>query len=388
MARDSGDAGVPAPAFIHIDLDNFWAVASCYGLNCSPALANYLYDDALQRAASLLDHLGLPATLFALGRDIENPGNAARLRALVQRGHALANHSYSHDLGFRLLDEATIEREVRSTHDLITAGCGYAPMGFRAPGYGASPALIRVLTRLGYAYDSSVMPSPWGWVFRHLDASMRRRAGGGAPVADAKSQFPRWADRRAPMVPYPPDPDDPARPAASLEHANVPRLIEYPVAFAPLLRLPFQAGVCMSLGQTYFRTLLRGYASRPAMPMIFLAHLADFADFRALSHPFFSHSGFFRHTRGGQNCRNASNARGRQTPQAGRPHRVDTRSARPTPPPPPVPQIRPFVEPTGPCRVAPPRHSDRKPFSHCHIFRAAVQTFQAISGSCVRGTRI
>jgi hypothetical protein len=269
-------------AFVHVDLDNLWAIADCYGVRLTPDQRDLVYADALPRLRDLFARHGVRATLFVLGRDLESEANVALLRELKEQGHVFANHGYSHNLAFRALDEPAIEEEVARTEALLSKRLGVHAGGFRAPGYGVSPALLRVLTRRNYRYDSSLMPSPYGPVFRMLD----RRIGGGE--TPAKTQYSRIGEARAPLKPYHVSPEDPLR-----EAPGAP-LLEVPVATSPFLRLPFQAGVCMRLGRGYFSVNLRAFRRKPDLPLVFLLHAADAADFNSFGIPFFSMSSFFK----------------------------------------------------------------------------------------------
>lgn len=268
-------------AFVHVDLDNLWAIAECYGLQIAPEQGNLVLADALPRLRALFQTHKVRATLFVVGRDLEDDTVVAQLRELRQDGHAFANHGTSHSLRFRKLSETEITAEVERTEELLVEKLGIRPIGFRAPGYGVSPRLLRVLTTRRYRYDSSLMPSPYGPLFRLLD---RRMSGA---TAEEKTQYSLMGEARAPLRPYRIAPDNPLR-----ETPGAP-LIEYPAATSPFLRLPFQAGVCMRLGMRYFRANLRAYRRRPELPLLLLLHAADAADFNSFGIPFFSMSRFF-----------------------------------------------------------------------------------------------
>lgn len=279
------------PAFIHVDVDNLWAIAECYGLSIPRTIENFVYEDALPRFAKLYAERGIRATFFIVGRDCERDANRDALRDLVGQDHALGNHSYSHRLDFRALSREQISDEVSRAHSAITESSGQAPKGFRAPGYAVSPVLQSVLNDRGYLYDSSLMPSPFGFVFRTLDAGLRKTAqklnANPQPISlSAKTQYPQLADAGASLRPQTikSSPSTPNSPTS---------LIELPAATAPLLRLPFQAGVCMRLGRHYFDMLFNSFARARDLPLLFLAHAADLCDFSALNEPFFSRSKFF-----------------------------------------------------------------------------------------------
>jgi hypothetical protein len=167
-----------------------------------------------------------------------------------------------------------MESEISRCEELLTSQFGTRPVGFRAPGYGFSRQLIDILAKRGYRYDSSLMAGPYGPVFRWMDRRLQKRAGG---KAIAKTQYARLSDAREPLSP----------------RRIAGELIEFPAATSPLLRLPFQAGVCMRLGRKYFDAQLAAFAKRPNLPLLFLMHAADIADFGGVDIPFFRQVPYF-----------------------------------------------------------------------------------------------
>ncbi|MBX7244824.1 MAG: polysaccharide deacetylase family protein [Candidatus Sumerlaeaceae bacterium] len=272
-------------AFVHVDLDNTWAIADCYGADLAPEHRNFVYENALPRFAAIFGELKIRSTLFVVGRDLEIEGNAARLRSFVESGHQIGNHSQTHELGFRDLTRDQIILEVSAAEAAISQNLGVTPRGFRAPGYGVSANLISVLIERGYQYDSSIMPSPYGFVFRWLDGRLRRKTPRGRALK--KTQFPLLTDAQAPLHTYRVSTAKPTLPDESST------LFELPVATSPLLRLPFQASVCQRLGMAYFRRQLAAFRQRPELPLTFLLHGADLTDFAAMGNPFFAASAFF-----------------------------------------------------------------------------------------------
>jgi hypothetical protein len=71
-------------------------------------------------------------------------------------------------------------------------------------------------------------------------------------------------------------------------------LWEYPTAIAPGFRLPFQAGICLRLGQSYANVQCSTWKwLAPRTPLTFLFHGADLTDFSEAGHPFWRQSPFF-----------------------------------------------------------------------------------------------
>ncbi len=278
------------PAFVHVDLDNLWAISDCYGFSPPEGQTDFVYEDAVPRLGRLFREAGISATLFVVGRDLNSEANIRLLRDLITDGHMVANHSQTHPLTFRNLSKAGIEKEVSQAEDSIHRHLGVKPQGFRAPGYGISRQLLSVLAERGYDYDCSAMPGPYGSVFRWLDSRLRATAEGGKAAA-GKTQYSRLGDMlRYPLAAHRVFPERVGdHEKASASHG----LIEIPSATSPLLRLPFQAGVCLRLGRRYFDAHLAACRRRRDMPLLFLLHAADVTDFAALNHPFFQRSSFF-----------------------------------------------------------------------------------------------
>ena len=120
------------------------------------------------RILDWLKLLGVPATFFAIGEDVER--HPALFRAMALAGHEVANHTLSHLRDFSDRPVATIRSEVQQGGAAIAAATGRQPVGFRAPGYTVTPAVIETLTDLGYWYDASVVPS---WSYTVLKQAFR-----------------------------------------------------------------------------------------------------------------------------------------------------------------------------------------------------------------------
>jgi peptidoglycan/xylan/chitin deacetylase (PgdA/CDA1 family) len=99
------------------------------------------------KVLDLLDRYNAKATFFCIG------DNAARhpalCRRMVERGHALENHSQRHRHNFALLGWAGMMREVQAGQDTLYAIAGRRPAFFRAPAGLRNPFLDPVLARLG-----------------------------------------------------------------------------------------------------------------------------------------------------------------------------------------------------------------------------------------------
>jgi polysaccharide deacetylase family protein (PEP-CTERM system associated) len=109
----------------------------------------------------LLAELRVKATFFILGSVAEDEPEL--VESILEQGHELASHGYSH----RLLHELTSDQfreELERTETILKCRTGIVPVGFRAPQWSVSsrtPWVETILTERGYLYDSSRNPLPF-----------------------------------------------------------------------------------------------------------------------------------------------------------------------------------------------------------------------------------
>src|SRR5262249_4396251 len=77
------------------------------------------------------------------------------VRRIAREGHALCDHTWTHDQGLPHRSAAVIESEISRTAAAIVRITGVAPRYYRAPGGNWSPGVIAVARRHGLA--------PLGW---------------------------------------------------------------------------------------------------------------------------------------------------------------------------------------------------------------------------------
>jgi hypothetical protein len=170
----------------------------------------------LPRFAELFARHGVRATFFVVGADLdEDLEGRAALADLARAGHELANHTHTHRYDFVRLGPARIAEEIDRGHAAIAACAGAAPVGFRAPGYEISPAVIEALAARGYRYDSSILPSPPYYAAKALVMGAMRIFGrpSHSILGDARAPF-------SPRAPY-----------------RMGAVVELPITVTPLARL-------------------------------------------------------------------------------------------------------------------------------------------------------
>jgi peptidoglycan/xylan/chitin deacetylase (PgdA/CDA1 family) len=146
---------------VSVDLDEIPCYAAIHGLpEPSEPSASAIYRCALPRLAAEFEALQIPATFFAIGKDLRHAHARQALARLAAQGHEIANHSLDHLYDLSRRSRAEMRTQVAGGIEAIERAVGRAPVGFRAPGYTINDTLFSVLSELGVAYDSSVFPCP------------------------------------------------------------------------------------------------------------------------------------------------------------------------------------------------------------------------------------
>jgi peptidoglycan/xylan/chitin deacetylase (PgdA/CDA1 family) len=116
-----------------------------------------------QQVLEILERYQVKATFFHIG---DNAMQHSELcREIIERGHAIENHSQRHKLHFSLLGSSAIRREITDGQETISRITGIRPQFFRAPAGLRNPFLEPVLSRLGLRLVS--------WSVRAFDTKNR-----------------------------------------------------------------------------------------------------------------------------------------------------------------------------------------------------------------------
>ena len=130
------------------------------------------------RLLSILDKLDVKASFFLCGACVAHRPHVAR--AIVEAGHVVGNHTYSHPF-LPLCSRARVREEIFQTQAVVAAETGKSPRLFRPPFGFRVPALRRVLPELELlSVHWTVIGMDWKWeaarITRHVLA--RTRPGG------------------------------------------------------------------------------------------------------------------------------------------------------------------------------------------------------------------
>ncbi|GBC86165.1 Peptidoglycan deacetylase [bacterium HR12] len=108
---------------------------------------------AIPLILELLERRGVRATFFIPGRVAERyPG---RVRSILEAGHEVGHHGYTHTSPTKLTAEEEEAELVRGKEVLTSLGAEVR--GYRSPSWDISPHTLRLLEAHGFAYSSQFM---------------------------------------------------------------------------------------------------------------------------------------------------------------------------------------------------------------------------------------
>ena len=257
---------------VQVDVNDLWVYYESIGRRAAVGTPALIYEQGIPRLLELFERYRIHATFFVVGRDL--PAQSAAVREIVRKGHEVANHSTWHRPGFARLSREEKRADVVTAHTLIAEATGQAPVGFKSPGFSFSPDQLDVLAKLGYRYNSSLLPTFYAPLLRGLQRAL-------SDGHVDPTHYGRAVHGLAPLQPYQPDATAPHR--RRIPGHNNPSdqgshfLWEAPITTMPLLRLPMHSTFVLSLGQPLFDAGLT-LARMRGVPVNYLLHGADVVD--------------------------------------------------------------------------------------------------------------
>lgn len=258
---------------VSVDLDPLPCYYRIHALGEPPdELRDVVLTRALPRLVELFARHGIRATWFVVGEDLDDvavgSARAAVARALLveraRAGDELANHSLHHPYDLARRSPTEVAAEIGGCDARLRALTGAPIVGFRAPGYDLSPAMLAELAARGYRYDSSIFPAP-GYYAAKLAVMAGLRVLGrpsGAVATEPRALM-------APTAPYRP------AMAAPWRRGQAP-VVELPIAVTPWTRVP-AIGTSLLLAPRWLRR--RWLAAMEARPFFNLElHGIDLCD--------------------------------------------------------------------------------------------------------------
>lgn len=128
-------------------------------------------DGPSENTDSILDALGeynVRATFFCLAKEGEE--NTARYRRIVEEGHTLAMHSYSHDYRTIYADLNAFKEDVGKISDFLYNATGIRPEYYRFPG-GSSNTVSKVSMKKCIRYINKRKITYFDWNAQNDDAT-------------------------------------------------------------------------------------------------------------------------------------------------------------------------------------------------------------------------
>lgn len=254
-------------ASLSLDLDNQWSYMKTHGDAGWKQFPSYL-DLAVPRILDFLRERDLKITFFIIGQDAALEKNREAIASIAAAGHEIGNHSFNHEPWLHLYSHDELEEEFDRAEAAIETATGQRPTGFRGPGYSLSPAVLDLLSRRGYEYDCSTLPTylaPLARAFFFL-----RSPSMSADEREKLSKlFGKFSDGFQSLRPH-------------FVEAAGRNLVEIPVTTFPVFKTPIHAtylqyisSFSSALAKTYWRSALAACSLTGVQPSMLL-HPLDF----------------------------------------------------------------------------------------------------------------
>lgn len=183
------------------------------------------------RFIDLFAEVGIPATFYCVAEDLDVPITRERMAMAVDAGHEIGNHTWHHRYDLIHMDPAARLAEIQEGRERLEAAAGVPVVGFRAPGYNTTPAVLADVVAAGHTYDSSLFPCVPYYTAKAAVMGLMRLRGRRSQSVLVPPNF-----LLGPRTPYRIDPATP--------HRRGDGLPEYPISVAagiPLIGTAFTA---------------------------------------------------------------------------------------------------------------------------------------------------
>ncbi len=219
-------------ASISLDLDNQWSYMKIHGDKGWEEYPSYL-EIFIPHVLRILDELDLKITFFIVGQDAALEKNHKYLKMIVERSHEVGNHSFHHESWLQAYSKEKIEQEIELAEEAIFKVTGQKTYGFRGPGFSWSKDLLEVLSKRGYIFDASTLPTYIGpvarlYYFWTSGLSKEERK-------ERKELFGTFKDGLRPLKPF------------RWKLSNNKTLLEIPVTTIPIIKIPFHLSYLLYL---------------------------------------------------------------------------------------------------------------------------------------------
>ncbi|OQW95217.1 MAG: hypothetical protein BWK79_03225 [Beggiatoa sp. IS2] len=146
---------------------NFYVKTICSTKNAKKAIAITFDDgpiaDVTPAVLAVLQEFQVKATFFCVGARIL--GNEILLKRIIDEGHLIGNHTFSHSHWFGFFSIKKLINELKQTEELILATTGQEVIFFRPPYGVTNPIVKNAVDNLNYLVI--------GWSVRSLDTLLK-----------------------------------------------------------------------------------------------------------------------------------------------------------------------------------------------------------------------
>jgi len=107
------------------------------------------HEDCTAQILDSLDRVDGKATFFITGYRLEREEGAALARRIVEAGHQIGNHRYTHKIRSSEMTDEDFRAELIKTNEAIRKATGVTPTDFRFPWGDASRSKRKIVRELG-----------------------------------------------------------------------------------------------------------------------------------------------------------------------------------------------------------------------------------------------
>lgn len=146
--------GFPVMLTFDLDAETMWTARDSANAERPIVLSQgaYGWKTGLPRILALLERYAIKATFFVPGLVMEQRPQV--VEAMLEGGHEIAHHSWSHAWIVNL-SAAQEREEMERGFEIIKRMCGHAPAGYRSPAGEFSPHTMGLLQEYGFSYSSN-----------------------------------------------------------------------------------------------------------------------------------------------------------------------------------------------------------------------------------------
>jgi hypothetical protein len=248
-------------SLVHVNVQNIPGLLRDYGYydDVDPAC---VYSTAMTHFLEIFKELNILATFFVVAEDVEHIREASAFcEAAIRDGHEIANFGYTHSHRLSHLCVSDLGHEISRSHDVIARAVGIAPKGFRGPGYYSDMRILKLISSLGYHYDSSVLA---GWTPLIIRYYLIRNLG---LQAGLFQQVGKLWDLAA------------LNKVQSIDTGSGIRINQLPITTVPFLRIPFDTHAAYQFGEDYLDFAKRALEIIQPKYIVHLFNSADLFDF-------------------------------------------------------------------------------------------------------------